>query len=250
MARNERIVAADLSAFSFDDETPDCAQFEDCTAVATRFVGAELPASQWARSRFQLCEFANVNLAGARFDNCHFFDADGAKGCVFRFCDLRGAVFRNCDLMLATFNACELWDVTFSDCRLSGAAFEKPAFAFRSPRPPKSKKAVRQAGSFERCRLDNAVMRESDLSSLRLLDCDLSGAELQSTSLVNASLRGSNLSNAALRLADLSGADLRGADLSGFDLQDIQSYSGLQISASQQHHLLRSIGVDVFADDD
>ena len=44
-------------------------------------------------------------------------------------------------------------------------------------------------------------------------------------------------------------ADLRGADLTGFDLQDIKSFSGLQISASQQHHLLRSLGIDVFADE-
>ncbi|MDU6729709.1 MAG: pentapeptide repeat-containing protein, partial [Bradyrhizobium sp.] len=65
----------------------------------------------------------------------------------------------------------------------------------------------------------------------------------------NASLRGSDLSHAALRLADLSGADLRGADLTGFDLQDIKSVSGLQISASQQHHLLRSLDIDVFADE-
>ncbi|UFZ02223.1 pentapeptide repeat-containing protein [Bradyrhizobium ontarionense] len=250
LRRSEKLIAADLSDFSFDDEPLDSAQFEDCDAASTRFVGGELATSHWTRSRFNQCEFANVNLAGARFEDCRFFDGDSAKGCTFRFCDLRGTTFRNCDLMLATFNVCELWDVTFSGCRMSGATFEKPGFAFRSTRQTKSKKPVRLAGTFETCKMDNVVLRDADLSSLRIIDCDLSGAELQGTSLVNASLRGSNLTNAALRLADLSGADLRGADLSGFDLQDIQSFSGMQISASQQHHLLRSLGIDVFADED
>lgn len=249
LQRGEDLIAADLSEFSFDDEPLEAARFEDCSAGSTRFVGGELASSHWTRSRFNQCEFANLNLSGARFEECRFFDADSAKGCTFRFCDLRGTTFRNCDLMLATFNACELWDVTFSDCRMSGATFEKPAFAFRSTRPTKSKKPVRLAGTFERCKMDNAVLRETDLSSLRITDCDLAGAELQGSSLVNASLRGTNLTNAALRLVDLSGADLRGADLSGFDLQDIQRFSGLQISASQQHHLLRSLGIDVFADE-
>jgi hypothetical protein len=74
-------------------------------------------------------------------------------------------------------------------------------------------------------------------------------AELEGTSLVNASLRGTNLTNASLRLADLSGADLRGADLSGFDLQEVQRFSCVQISAHLQHQPLRSLGVDVFADE-
>jgi len=249
LRRTGKMVAADLSGFNFDDEPLEAMQFEDCCADATRFVGGQLATSRWAQSRFRNCEFANVNLSGTRFEDCRFFDAGSAKGCTFRFCDLRGATFRNCDLMLTAFNACELWDVTFSDCRMSGVIFEKPAFAFRPPGTTKPKKSIRLAGTFERCKLDSAVLRETNLSSLRLLDCDLSGADLQGTSLVNASLRGTDLTNATLRLADLSGADLRGADLSGFDLQEIQSFSGLQISASQQHHLLRSLGIDVFADE-
>jgi fluoroquinolone resistance protein len=51
-------------------------------------------------------------------------------------------------------------------------------------------------------------------------------------------------------MVDLSGADLRGADLSGIDLHELQNFSGMHVSASQQHHLLRSIGVDVFADEE
>ena len=250
LRRSEKLVAADLSEFSFDDEVLDSAAFEDCGADSTRFVGGELAASHWTRSRFNQCEFANLIFSGARFEDCRFFDNDSAKGCTFRYCDLRGATFRNCDLMLATFRACALWDVTFSGCRMSGATFEKPDFAFATSRPTKSKKTVRPAGTFERCKMDNAVLREADLSSLRIIDCDLSGAELQGVSLINASLRGTNLANAGLRLADLTGADLRGADLSGFDLQDVQSFSGMQISAGQQHHLLRSLGIDVFSDED
>ena len=249
LERNETLIAVDLSGFGFDDDTPDRARFQDCSAAATRFVGGELGGSEWTRAHFNQCEFVNMNLSGARFEDCRFFDADGAKGCTFRFCDLRGASFRNCDLMLTAFNVCELWDVTFSDCRMSGVMLEKPAFTFRSGRPAKSKKPMRQAGTFETCRMDGAVLRDADLSSLRIVDCDLSGAELGGASLVNASLRGTNLTNATLRLADLSGADLRGADLAGFDLQDVERFSGMQISAGQQHHLLRSLGIDVFTDE-
>src|SRR5262249_55795685 len=162
-------------------------------------------------------------------------------GCIFKFGDLRGATFGNCDLTLSTFSGCELCDARFGDCRMSGITFERPSFALSPGKPARSKKPVRRAGAFDRCNMTHAIIKGADFSGLKITDCDLSNAELEGTLFRISSLRGTNLTNASLRLADLSGADLRNADLSGFDLHEPESFSGMQVSAGQQHHLLRSL---------
>ena len=250
LRQHNKIADTDLTGLSFDEATLESKHFDNCTAADGRFVGGDLLSSAWTKCRFTKCQFSNLNLAGARFENCRFFDSESRSGCLFRFCDLRGATFENCDLTMSTFFVCELCDVRFADCRMSGITFEKPSFAFTSRGAARLKRPVRLAGSFERCNVTNAIIKSSDFSSLKIIDCNLANAELEGTLFVNSSLRGTNLTNASLRMADLPGADLRGADLSGLDLNELQSFSGMQVSASQQHHLLRSIGVDVFPDGD
>jgi fluoroquinolone resistance protein len=245
-----RVSDADLSQLTFDEGSFESACFENCAACDARFAGGELPASTWNRCRFVNCQFPNMNLAGARFGNCHFFDSPGGRGCIFRFADLRGATFENCDLTLSTFFGCELCDVRFGTCRMSGITFEKPSFAFSPGKAVRAKKPLRRAGTFDTCNMTNAIVRNADFSSIKIIGCDLSNADLAGTSFRNGSLCRTNLSNASLRLADLSGADLRGADLSGFDLHEPQSVSGMQVSAGQQHHLLRSLDIDVYPDED
>jgi fluoroquinolone resistance protein len=213
-------------------------------------MGGDLPSSTWIMCCFTKCQLSNLNLARARFENCRFFDSESASGCLFRLCDLRGATFETCDLSLSTFFVCELYDIGFADCRMSGVTFEKSSFASTSIGSARTKRPVRLAGSFERCKMTNAIIKSANFSSLKIVDCNLANAELEGTLCVNSSLRGTNLTNASLRMVDLSGADLRGADLSGIDLHELQNFSGMQVSASQQHHLLRSIGVDVFADEE
>jgi fluoroquinolone resistance protein len=245
-----RIADADLSALSFDEGTFQAAHFDNCSAANARFVVGELLSSTWIKCRLTKCEFSNLNLAGARFENCHFFDSESTSGCLFKFCNLRGATFESCDLTLSIFFVCELCDVRFADCRMSGITLEKPSFAFTSRSSARAKRPVRLAGSFERCNMTNAITKSVDFSSLKIIDCNLANAELEGALFVNTSLRRTNLTNASLRMADLSGADLRGADLSGINLHELHSFSGMQVSANQQHHLLRSIGVDVFTDED
>jgi fluoroquinolone resistance protein len=250
LRQHNRVTDADLSQLTFDEGPHASAGFENCAALDARFAGGELPSSAWNRCRFVNSQFSNMNLAGARFGNCRFFDGERGRGCVFRFCDLRGATFENCDLTLSTFFGCELCDVRFGECRMSGITVEKPSFAYSPGKPVRPKRPLRRAGTFDKCNMTNAIIRNADLSSLRIIDCDLSNAELEGTVFRNSSLRGTNLTNASLRLADLSGADLRGADLSGFDLHDPQNVSGMQVSAGQQHHLLRSLGIDIHPDED
>jgi fluoroquinolone resistance protein len=250
LRQHNRVTNAVLSELTFDEGSYASACFEDCTALDARFAGGELPSSAWDRCRFVNCQFPNMSLAGARFGNCRFFDSQSGRGCIFRFSDLRGATFENCDLTLSTFFGCELCDVRFGDCRMSGVTFEKPSFAFSPGKPVRPKKPLRRAGTFDTCNMTNAIIRNADFSSIRIIGCDLSNAELEGTVFRNSSLRETNLTNASLRLADLSGADLRGADLSGFDLHEPQSVSGMQVSAGQQHHLLRSLGIDVHPDED
>lgn len=246
LRRHGKVSGLDLSGFAFDEQPLGRTGFEKCTAANTRYVGGELQLSTWNGCRFSKCQFSNIELVGATFESCQFFD--GESGSLFRFCELREATFENCDLALSTFLACGLHDVKFSNCRMPGVTFEKPAFGL--VRHPRSKKSVRVAGFFEKCNMANAIIRDSDFSSLKILDCDLASADLQGTLLINCSLRRSNLSNAALRHVDLTGADLRGADLTGLDLHDLRGFSGMQISASQQHHVLRSLGIEVYPDED
>jgi fluoroquinolone resistance protein len=250
LRQHNRIADADLSGLNFDGGSFESARFDNCSAAGVRLAGGDLLSSTWIKCRFAKCQFSNLNLAGARFENCRFFDSESSSGCLFRFCDLRGATFENCDLSLSTFFVCELCDVRFADCRMSGVTFEKPSFAFTSKSSARKKPHVRLAGSFERCNMTNAITKGADFSSLKIIDCNLANAELEGTLFINSSLRGTNLTNASLRMVDLSGADLRGADLSGINLHELHSFAGMQVSASQQHHLLRSIGVDVFADED
>jgi fluoroquinolone resistance protein len=249
LRQSNQAVNADLSRIVFDEHRLQSAHFEKCTASNTRFVSGELIESSWDQCRFSKCEFSNINFADARFENCSFFDSDGASGCAFRFCELRTATFKNCDLSMSMFFVCDLFDVKFSGCRMRGATFEKPSFTQSVRKPARAKKPLRSAATFENCNLTDAFLKDADFSSCSLIDCSLANSDLKGASFVNSSLRGSDLTFASLRLARFSGADLRGADLTGFDLNELESYAGMQISAGQQQHLLRSLGVDVYADD-
>jgi fluoroquinolone resistance protein len=250
LRQTNRAVHADLSRIFFDDLPLESARFESCTASDTRFVGGELIASHWDRCNFSKCGFSNINFADACFENCSFFDSDRASGSAFRSCELRTAIFRNCDLSMSTFFVCDLFDVKFSGCRMRGVAFEKPSFAQSLRKSGRSKKNTRTTATFESCNLADAILKGTDFSSCSLIDCELVNADLTAALFVNSSLRGTNLTNASLRLANFSGADLRGANLTGFDLHELADYAGMQISAGQQHHLLRGLGIDVYPDDE
>ena len=61
-------------------------------------------------------------------------------------------------------------------------------------------------------------------------------------------LEGATIDRAEWDRARLSGADLQGASISGLNLALLADYAGLIVSQSQQHELLREIGVDVRPD--
>jgi fluoroquinolone resistance protein len=150
----------------------------------------DLAGTRFENCRFLRCGFARSDLREATFKNCGFADAEGQRGANFAFARLDEATFDNCNLAHARFEGADLSAVRFNDCRLLGARFARARFhrAF-------GRKVVRTLVSF--------------------VDCNL---EL---------------------------ADLRGADLSGFDLRRLADWTDLKINADQQFALLDALGVDV-----
>jgi fluoroquinolone resistance protein len=235
----------DLSRLEFEALPGDTEyQFRDCRINNARVKSDVLQGSKWQNCRFSACEFVGCNLWEAVFENCLFFDAEQSVGCIFRFCNFRAAAFRDCDLTVSTLLACEAYNAEFTRCKMWGIQFDKTDFVHEIGRNR------RNMVTFDDCSLVDAMMREGDFSSAVFNASDLSNADLSKTSLRSSELTNCNLSGADLDDCDLSGADLRRSDLSGIDLTSVRNYQGLLISAGQQHHLLRSIGIDVSPDED
>jgi len=94
-----------------------------------------------------------------------------------------------------------------------------------------------QGARFDQGHLQQALIRNADLSGSSLLSADLQGADLAFTNLSlanlqHANLRGAQLMGAKLNRTDLSGADLSGADLSYADLSGA-SVSGANLAGAK-----------------
>jgi fluoroquinolone resistance protein len=230
----------DLSKLAFGGLDAEAPTFERCRASHAQFTGGELAESTWRDCELIACSFASVDFSGARFVNCRFADLENTKGSEFRFADLKGALFESCELSLARFNGCEAFDISFLRCMMRGAEFERTGFSRIFGR-----KLVKTQAAFEDCLLPFAAFAQATLDGCRLVNCDLTQANFTGAMLKEADLSGSNLMDAVLDKADLSGADLRGARLDGFDLGAPVAFQGMMISLDQQHHLLRSLGIEV-----
>ncbi len=94
-----------------------------------------------------------------------------------------------------------------------------------------------QGGNFDHINLQQAVIRNADLTGSTLLSADLQGADmayanLSLTNLSRANLRGAQLIGAKLNGSDLSGVDLSGADLSYADLSSA-NLSGANLAGTK-----------------
>ena len=243
LAGNGYVEGIDLSNLAFENlESDDEYGFERCVVRDVHIKGDALRGSEWRDCQFMNCVFTGCNLREAVFENCHFFNAETTETTVFRFCDLDSARFMSCDLSVGGLFGNYAYDVEFSECKMVGFQVEKANFSRDFG------KMKRNLATFNACSLMDAVMREIDLSTCVIKDCDLSDADLSAAILISAELTDCNLYGVDFKDSDLSGSDLRGSSLDGFDLTAVKAYRGLQISAGQQHLLLTSIGIDVFAD--
>jgi fluoroquinolone resistance protein len=234
----------DISLLDFDLVAIDEPHFVNCFAADARFVGGNLGGSRWRNCHFVRCEFVSTKFDHANFENCKFFDSGEAKGCTFRYCDLSHVQFVNCDLSLAELAGCDIFEISISTSRVRGAVFErcKTSRSFG--------KRIRTAAKLSECDFVDASLVGVDLTGCNFQKCDLSGANLSGAELVDCDMLESNLSHVDLHKADLSGADLRGCRLDGFQLPTLRAFQGVRVSASEQHHLLQSIGVEVSVDAD
>ncbi|WP_323035428.1 pentapeptide repeat-containing protein [Pararhodobacter sp.] len=228
----------DFERISSDDEL----SFTDCKIIGARLKGDALIASRWTNCQFRDCTFAMTNLREVQFTDCSFYNSTEVKGSVFQHCTLSRAVFRNCDLTLTRFKGCEAYEIAFTDCQMRGVNFDGTSFAFTAGR------RTLNAARFTDCRLTDALLDRLDLNSCHFTDCDMTGTALNGARLVNAVLKDCDLIAPELLQADFSGADLGGSRLDGFNLPELRSYAAMTVSASQQHFLLRSLGIEVTPD--
>jgi fluoroquinolone resistance protein len=240
MNRDGVVTGIDLGGLAFEDLDLEEPKFEQCRASSAIFKGGALNGSVWRNCQLLACQFASVEFREALFDRCRFVHLENRKGSQFRFCDFDCARFLNCDFSLVSFTRCAFFNTTFSKCRLRGAALEAPKFSRSYGR-----KVVRNAATFDECNLRDVFFDGANLSNCTLRSCDLSEANMARVNLANSDLTGSIMENADLEGADLSGCDLRNARLAGIDLRVLAAYRGLMISASQQHHLLSALGIEV-----
>ncbi len=235
----------DLSGFDFErldaliDSHPDGLAFTDCLIANTPIRGEGLGGSRWTRCRFPGSDAVGVSLREALFTACTFYDAETRQGFAFRFCDLSLASFAECNMSVTQMRGCTGFGLRFEDCLLQGSTVEATPFSRAVGR-----RTVNQV-SFSRCRMTDAVLDRLDLSSSEWSECSLRNASLRESDLSNAVLRQCDLTGADLDRADLRGCDLRDSTLTGFDLTALKAYAGLTVSADQQHHLLRSLGIEV-----
>lgn len=240
---NGGCVDKDLSGFDFEQiDGEDELEFEGCAIRDTRIKGEALIASTWRNCRFINCEFVGANLREAQFEGCVFFESATARPTVFQYCDLKRTKFGNCNMSLVKIVGCEAYDVVLENCQMRGVHIETTKIVQMAGKRRFS------AGRFTACQLVDAIFDQLDLTSCQFDDCDLSFSSFQEARLVNVVMRDCNLESVETVGADFSGADLRGSELAGFSLAELKGYAGLMVSASQQHHLLGSLGVDVSAD--
>ncbi|MGH1479800.1 MAG: pentapeptide repeat-containing protein [Geminicoccales bacterium] len=237
------IEGVDLSNIDLAETDLDGVRLVDCLAMQANYTSAQLAGSYWTGCQLPASTFASGQLQGTVFEDCRFLDPEASNGCKFRFCNMVDACFRNCDLSLASFYSCDLYSIAFEACRMRGASIEKSDFSKSFGR-----KIVRTNACFKDCDLEYASLSNANLSSCEFNGSDLTRADLTHANLANAKMEGCDLTDAELRDADLSGANLCGGKLDGLNLFELQGYSGLTISADQQHKVLRELGIEVSPD--
>lgn len=246
-ARIERDAGcADHELSGFDFETlPAFNQlsFRNCNLSNTTLRGDALAGSRWEDSYFLNCEFIGTDLRDATFSRCSFFNADATLGSAFRFCDLVRTRFEECNLSLSIFLRCNGFEIIFRDCMMRGATFDATTFQNKIGKRNFSK------ATFERCRLPDATIARLDLTSSEFLSTSLIDANLSETCFVNAEMRECDLTGADVDGADFRGADLRKSTLAGFSLVEVAGYASMQVSAGEQHHLLSSLGIQVWPEE-
>ncbi len=213
-------------------------RFDGLSARGTNFSGAQLTDCRLGQVRFASCCFVEARLA-----NSQFFDIDTKKGCVFAFCEMRAVELIDCNFAENSFERCDLHAVQATGCSLRSARFHGCHFDRAI-----SKKLVLTKARFDNCNLSYADMSKLSLRGCEIVSCKLLETLFWDTDLTKAVLRDSIVERAEWDRAKLSGADLQGASIAGLNLAVLADYAGLIVSQSQQHEILREIGVDVRPD--
>ncbi|WJY14228.1 pentapeptide repeat-containing protein [Pectobacteriaceae bacterium CE90] len=186
---------------------------------------------------FSECEFTRINLSGATFISCNFYDKERNMGCSFHHGNIRETRFINCDLSLSSFSYADVFGAEFLNCRLIGADFENASFANLI-----AKNKFFCSGKIENCNLSNA-----NLAGIIMEACILRENRWFETDITKAIFKGSDLSNgefSGIRWtdADFTECDLRGSSLHGLDLRKV-NLTGVKLDAWQISFLISELGI-------
>lgn len=135
------------------------------------------PAGEYEECIFSNCNLSECILSDSVFIECHFSDCDLSLAMLDNTA-LRDSVFTDCKMLGLRFEYCNEFGLSFrfEKCILNDCSFFKT----------KIKKTV-----FKECRMHEADLSESDLTSSIFDKCDLKGAVFNNTNLEKADLRSS-----------------------------------------------------------
>jgi len=231
------------SALDFEGLDGSDAVFTGCVFDGVSVHGADLAGARCTDCLFAQARFASWKLNEVVFAKCTFYDAELKTGCTFSFCEMHDTELTGCNLTDAVFDRCDLYGVRAEGCGFRNTKFKGTRF-----QKAISRKVALHKATFDNCNFSYADLSGLSLKSCTLTQCKFSETLFWDTDLSEASLTGSIIDRAEWDRARLTKADLRGASLAGLNLAAMVDYAGLKISASQQHEVLREIGIDVHPD--
>jgi uncharacterized protein YjbI with pentapeptide repeats len=178
------------------------------------------------------------DLDGESFRRVLFLDVDLSemvdRGSTFVECTFRGVRF-NCSVhtdaafVNCTFTRCALFDSTFTGCKLTGSMFDGCTYGALKV----------SGGDWSFAGFPGADLRGSRFTGVRMREVDFVGANLE-----NAVLRDCDLSASWFHQARLGGCDLRGSDLTVLNL-DTARYASAVIDHGQAATVAAAFGFDV-----
>ncbi|MEA3547740.1 MAG: pentapeptide repeat-containing protein [Thermodesulfobacteriota bacterium] len=175
------------------------------------------------------------NLVGADLREANLQDATLAKaflmGGDLRDADMRGtrllhARLTHARLEDADLRGANLIDADLENTRLTGAKLKGALYSEKTRFPSgfdpgrHAALTIAPGSDLRNARLQEAFLRNVNLSKANLTGANLESAQLQHTDLRGADLSGANLRGAYLNEADLTGARLEGSDLCGATMPD------------------------------
>ncbi|AYJ85104.1 pentapeptide repeat-containing protein (plasmid) [Sphingomonas paeninsulae] len=223
----EAFEGEDLSDFPLYEVRFNGCVFRNCIFDTNRFGG----------SHFINCRFTHCSFRDAEFKECTFYDAEGAKGSEWAFCDLSHTRFVKCDLGANKITKSKGFLLELTDC--SAVEMHLDLEVHR-------RVVQRNVIGGIRCfktKMQGSILRKCDWEESRFEQCDLREADFSHSRLTGVSFLNSSLNNASFDEAILNEATIAHAGIEGLDLNLTRSYDNLIVSRDQHDAILNNFSI-------